>query len=252
MAGSAESRFETEELPHNRAPFDPLFGPFFQLMRGAVSAGGSELGLGLTLFSLAVSIRAVTVVEIGRFKGFSTLCLAGALRFLDAGWQEPAQHKQRPDIDYASLEGPSQRRVLSIDPHPLPEAVELLQRAELLSYVDFLDCRSDEVNLDGQTDLLFIDGDHSYEGCKADVERFVPNLLRPGGYFILHDYFGWYGPGGQNRSPIKRVVDELVAAGRCSPLLIDTGYMSFAVCRKPDPSLDSSGPAPSSAGSRSV
>lgn len=236
-AGSPESRFPTEDLPRNREPLDPLFGPFFQLLRGAVTAGGSELGLGLTLFSLTISIRAVTVVEIGRFKGFSTLCLAGALRFLDAGWQEPAQHKQRPDIDYAALEARVPRRVLSIDPNPMPQAVELLRQADLLPYVDLIDCRSDEVLLEGQTDLLFIDGDHSYEGCRADVERFVPTLLRPGGYFILHDYFGWYDAAGRNLSPVKRVIDELGAAGRYTPLLIDTGYMSFAVFRKPDPAL---------------
>ncbi|WNC45336.1 hypothetical protein RHI63_01070 [Thermosynechococcus sp. GLH187] len=56
-------------------------------MRKALVAGGSELGLGMTLFSLAVSIRATRIIEIGRFKGFSTLCLASALRFIDIGWQ---------------------------------------------------------------------------------------------------------------------------------------------------------------------
>jgi predicted O-methyltransferase YrrM len=38
----------------------------------------------------------------------------------------------------------------------------------------------------GQIDLLFIDGDHSYEGCRADVEMYGP-LVRPGGLVVLHD-----------------------------------------------------------------
>lgn len=84
-----------------------------------------------------------------------------------------------------------------------------------------------------QADLIFIDGDHSYEGCKKDVERFVPEFLRPGGYFILHDYYGWYDQNGQNNSPIKRVVDELIIDGRYEHILIDTGYQSFVVFRKP-------------------
>jgi len=35
-------------------------------------------------------------------------------------------------------------------------------------------------------DLLFIDGDHSYEGVKADFVSYSP-LVRPGGLIVLHD-----------------------------------------------------------------
>jgi cephalosporin hydroxylase len=35
-------------------------------------------------------------------------------------------------------------------------------------------------------DLLFIDGDHSYEGVKADFEQYAP-LVRKGGVIALHD-----------------------------------------------------------------
>jgi predicted O-methyltransferase YrrM len=35
-------------------------------------------------------------------------------------------------------------------------------------------------------DVLFLDGDHTYEGVKADYETYVP-LLRPGGMLIFHD-----------------------------------------------------------------
>lgn len=41
--------------------------------------------------------------------------------------------------------------------------------------------------LDGQSlDLLFIDGDHSYEGVKHDFEMFSP-LVRAGGLIAFHD-----------------------------------------------------------------
>ncbi len=94
MSFSPEYFMVTESLHHNQEEMDSYFGDFFGLMRRALVAGGSELGLGMTLFSLAVSIRASRIIEIGRFKGFSTLCLASALRFIDVGWQEPQQHKQ--------------------------------------------------------------------------------------------------------------------------------------------------------------
>lgn len=36
-------------------------------------------------------------------------------------------------------------------------------------------------------DIVFIDGDHSYEGCKGDIEAWLPNL-KPGGLLLIHDY----------------------------------------------------------------
>jgi len=35
-------------------------------------------------------------------------------------------------------------------------------------------------------DVVFIDGDHSYEGVRLDTERFAP-LARPGGIVVFHD-----------------------------------------------------------------
>ena len=165
-------------LPRNAEAMDPYFGTFLGLLRRSLVAGGSEFGLGLTLFSLAASIRAANIIEIGRFKGFSTLALASALRLADIGWDEPAMHKERRDVDYAALEGPKQRQLISIDPFPAPEAAALIEEAKLGSYVTLIDRRSDQVDLDVQADLIFIDGDHSYEGCLADVRRFVPRNLR--------------------------------------------------------------------------
>lgn len=36
------------------------------------------------------------------------------------------------------------------------------------------------------TDLLFIDGDHTYMGCKADIEIWTP-FVKPGGRVAFHD-----------------------------------------------------------------
>jgi predicted O-methyltransferase YrrM len=35
-------------------------------------------------------------------------------------------------------------------------------------------------------DLLFIDGDHSYEGCSTDLKAWLP-FLKPGGWVAFHD-----------------------------------------------------------------
>lgn len=39
---------------------------------------------------------------------------------------------------------------------------------------------------DANLDVLYLDGDHSYEGIKADFELFSP-LVRPGGIIVFHD-----------------------------------------------------------------
>ena len=49
-------------------------------------------------------------------------------------------------------------------------------------------------------DLLFIDGDHSYEGCRRDVEAWLPKLIS-GGYVVFHDY---------DAGTVRAVVEELV------------------------------------------
>ncbi len=40
--------------------------------------------------------------------------------------------------------------------------------------------------IDGEVDLLFIDGDHTYEGVKMDFQRYSP-LVKKGGIIALHD-----------------------------------------------------------------
>lgn len=59
---------------------------------------------------------------------------------------------------------------------------------------------------DGSCDFVFIDADHSYDGCKADIEAWLPKV-KPGGWICGHDY--------QNhdfeRFGVTRAVDEFVA-----------------------------------------
>jgi predicted O-methyltransferase YrrM len=54
-------------------------------------------------------------------------------------------------------------------------------------------------NITSKIDLLFIDGDHSYEGVKTDWDLYSP-LLKSGSCVVFHDY-GW-------AEGVIRVVEE--------------------------------------------
>ena len=55
---------------------------------------------------------------------------------------------------------------------------------------------------DGEFDCVFIDADHSYDGCKRDILAWR-NKVRAGGILSGHDY-------ANNEGEVKRAVDELV------------------------------------------
>jgi predicted O-methyltransferase YrrM len=54
-------------------------------------------------------------------------------------------------------------------------------------------------------DILFIDGDHTYEGVKADLANYAP-LVKSGGRIILHDVVSAYDPG------VRQAFDEFIDA----------------------------------------
>ena len=56
--------------------------------------------------------------------------------------------------------------------------------------------------LDGELDFVFIDGEHSYEAARLDIEAWWPKV-RSGGLLMGHDYDRQRFPG------VCRAVDEL-------------------------------------------
>jgi hypothetical protein len=69
---------------------------------------------------------------------------------------------------------------------------------------------------DGELDFVYVDGDHTYESVRADLEAFAPKI-RPGGFLGGDDYGveGWW------RDGVTRAVDEFVAAGRATVVSIE-------------------------------
>lgn len=55
-------------------------------------------------------------------------------------------------------------------------------------------------------DWIYIDGDHSYEGVRSDLNLYLPKVKR-GGYMILDDY----NRNSQWQSGVRRAVDEFLS-----------------------------------------
>ena len=128
------------------------------------------------------------ILEIGRLHGRSTTVLAlGA---------EAAGHSHRiTSIDVEERYTGWARR--NLREHGIPDA-----RVELLVG----DSVSSVERLDPGFDVVFVDGDHTYEGVHRDLVA-ISRVVSSDGLVLFHDY---YHPANGNGSyGVKRAVDEL-------------------------------------------
>ncbi len=121
------------------------------------------------------------IVEIGSWKGKSTLCLAQGLRNGHVHAIDPfdASGEQESHVLYTSKK----------DERPLLQHFqENMQRHGFSEKV--ITCPGFSRDYADKWDtihFLFIDGDHSIEGADYDFQVFAPKL-KPGGYIAFHDY----------------------------------------------------------------
>jgi len=187
---------EVESWPDSVSGFEDLDFLFTssQLDHGVASLRLDEAAL---LYRTVRDEGAASIVEIGRFKGGSTLLIAAAMEPGSTLWSYDLHVPVRDDLTGAGLDA---------------ELREALHRVGLESGVNLLvgDSRLVEIP-PGPIDVLFIDGDHSYEGARADAERWGPHV-RSGGHMMFHDAVrtGGYAttfPG------VEQAVREAVAGG---------------------------------------
>lgn len=50
----------------------------------------------------------------------------------------------------------------------------------------FLQQDSTQAHINDEVNVIFIDGDHTYEGCKADIDNWYPQMAK-GGVMLFHD-----------------------------------------------------------------
>ena len=191
----AAMRFaNVREWPPSVGGFEDLAFLFSsnQLNHGIASLQLDEAAL---LFRLARDADSGPFAEIGRFKGGSTIVFAAALPDGAELWSYDLHVALRRDLPGEQLDR---------------ELRDALARYGLDRKVHLVVADSRAVDPPpAPLELLFVDGDHSYEGARADYERWRA-FVRPGGHLLFHDAVdtGRYGnvyPG------VARLVREIEA-----------------------------------------
>ena len=189
----ASMRFaNVERWPDDVRGFEDLAFMFSsnQLNHGVASLQVDEAAL---LYRLARDATDGPFAEIGRFKGGSTFIFASALPAGVELWSYDLHVALRADMPGEQLDA---------------ELHEALARYGLEHKVHLIVADSRKVEPPSSTlEVLFIDGDHSYEGARADFDRWSA-FVRSGGHVLLHDAVdsGGYGnvyPG------VARAVEEI-------------------------------------------
>jgi predicted O-methyltransferase YrrM len=160
-----------ERWPESVHGFEDLAFMFSsnQLNHGVASLQFDEAAL---LYRLARNVDTGPIAEIGRFKGGSTVVFATALPAGAELWSYDLHVALRPDMSGEQLDA---------------ELDDALTRLRVRDKVHLLvgDSRTIEPP-PAPLELLFVDGDHSYEGAKADFERWSA-FVRPDGHLLFHD-----------------------------------------------------------------
>jgi predicted O-methyltransferase YrrM len=131
-----------------------------------------------------------SICEIGSYIGASACCFGAAMSARNANgviicidtWNNDAMTEGLRDtyLEFRTNTDPYVKHITPVRGF----STQVLERVrELTNHID----------------LLFIDGDHSYEGCKNDWEAYK-GFLRPGSIVVFHDW-GW-------ADGVRRVVEE--------------------------------------------
>lgn len=174
----------SRNLTVDSMPYDlPLEGPVsFEHLAGLFSSTSFDHAVismpirqAAYLFGVIRNSGAKKVIEIGRYKGGSTILIATAMGGQGDFWS----------IDI----GDKVERVFGGTPQARydQEVSDFLRKTGLTAHLVVGDTRTLELET-GDVDAVFIDGDHTYDGAKVDFERFG-RRVRIGGSVFFDDTF---------------------------------------------------------------
>ena len=125
------------------------------------------------------------VVEIGSWKGRSTICLGKGVK----DGNKASVYAIDPHIGSKDHQAYNQSR------STFQEFKQNIKNAGINEYIEPIVKKSKDArgDVDGTIGLLFIDGDHDYEAVKLDNKLWFP-LVADGGVVAFHDARGLLGP----------------------------------------------------------
>jgi MMP 1-O-methyltransferase len=163
---------------------------------------GENEALFLGLLAACIPARGA-IVEIGSFKGRSTVMLAMVASHYGLGPVvsiDPHTHNLTTGFDSSAL------------PSTYDDFEASLGKAGVTEQVEIHRAFSADVSGTWKREIrfLWIDGDHTYEGAKSDFDGFIPFLV-PGGVVALHDALNVFA------GPIRVFVEDILRSNRFGP-----------------------------------
>lgn len=168
------------------------------------------------------------IVEIGSAWGRSTICLA---RGSKAAGRELVHaidpHLVIPGAEIRRMAGwqKGEAQAPQGDGSRLPWLLHNLRRFGVDDWVEPIvstSAAASTLPIDGIR-LLFVDGAHTYEAVKGDIDAWLPRVIS-GGVVVFDDYVDTRPTWG-----VRRAVDELLASGKVRPSLETAGVHVWTV-----------------------
>lgn len=153
----------------------------------------NEVECGIVLTHLYETGMKYDAVEIGAWNGVTSRGMGLVAKLLNTG-----------------------KKIYSIDNYmghpnltPTPEEAQLnfiINTYSVAEYCEFIIENSEDVVFNKSIGFLFIDGGHSYEQVKKDIEKWIPKVVKDG-TIIFHDYSSIFRP------QVVRAVEEANLSG---------------------------------------
>jgi predicted O-methyltransferase YrrM len=126
-----------------------------------------------------LNIKITKMVEIGSYQGESTVLFAENLKFLDVLYAvDPWEN------GYATGDSCSDDYPMGVVEHNFDlRSKKYPQIKKQKNFSEIFVNSIDDLSLD----FVYIDGNHSYESCKKDIEIWLPKVKK-GGIIAGHDY----------------------------------------------------------------
>lgn len=160
------------------------------MIDGVLNYGSVELEVGRLIHALVLAHQPKIVLETGAFMGYSTSCIASALKQIGG-----------------------KRIVHTIDCSPREF---LFKDSSLADYINFIPGRSQDVcgMFDEQKfDMLVLDSNHDYETIFCELKLYEPKLV-DGGIILIHDSLFFDGVGA--------AVSQIISSGRFECVTLET------------------------------